>query len=335
MIEAHSSEDYLTNIVLLANLNLKTSIVDFTGFTNHELLALADFFKRESLIYLTRAVFYYKLFPEKLFNEKIHSEKLMSVKSRLSLLYEFIELFHSELSKIISQRHLGYLSDDLLHNDHLPKGIEITCTNEDRMSILSALRLWRFGSALEHNEEFNDRYLKNIFRAYKFWFNPNRLIDAVMVLNLRLNLINDNNSDNKTFYDGLLNLYSQQSTANCLDLYGYFANNDTCYLMRTLLALQQNISLSWFRSSEQSLLVVRKVYIALETAMNALREELNKRQIKTEAYNRDLPKEIIKPGRRNREAIKRVVAIYMTVEANQNDKIDKLFKQLESFTVDS
>lgn len=337
LLEARSSEEYLTNIVLLANLNLKTTILDFNGFSNKELLALTNFFKKERFIYITRAIYYYKLFPEKLFDEKIHSEKIMSVKSRLNLLYEFIEQFHKVLSKIILERHLSELPDDLLHNEDLPKGIEIDCTHEDRLSILSALRLWRLGLAYQCDtelDELNDRYLKNIFRAYKFWFNPNRLIDAVMILKLRINTfcqenaVNEFNEVNEIFYEGVLSQFKKQSTAECLDLYGYFANNDTCYLMRTLLALKEKITLPWFETDKNILMTIEEVYNALEIVMNALRDELNLRHIKTQSYKRKLPKDLIKPGRRNKDAITRLVSIYKKVDVRNHDKINELFKLL-------
>lgn len=327
-----NAREFLLSIVNLANLHDIRPILEFSYFGDNEIKALSKVCRNAEFIYLTQAIFFYKVYPEKLFNEKLSAEKLMSVKSRLNLLYEFIELFYKALVDIINERRLTKLPDELLHND-LPKGIKINCTQEQRGAIQEALKFGKVRYfAEEHNIEMT-YYANNILRAYKYWFNPCRLIDAVMILHYKLT--NHNFNMNTTFEQGVADFYKLQSTADCLDLYGYFANNDTCYLMRTMLALQCNIQCCWIELTESKLLAIKKVYESLEIVMHAVRSELLTRHIQTEPYRRDFPrKDIIRPGKRNRDAIIRVTELYDNKEFKENTKITKLFNLLENLIID-
>lgn len=128
----------------------------------------------------------------------------------------------------------------------------------------------------ENNEKVTLERLHDLGRAYKFWFNPNRLIDAVMVLQQRLVTESiSQEEDLETFHQEMLVLYRQLTTTECLDLYGYFANNDSRYLLYTLYSINNGYSLDWLpslNSSERN--AIARVYQALKCVMEALRVEL-------------------------------------------------------------
>lgn len=329
---SQSVNECLLSIVNLANLHYETPIMEFSYFSDNELLVLCEVFKNKDFIYLTQAIFYYKVYPKKLFTENLSAPKLMSVKLRFKLFYEFIELFYNSLTNILKERRLPKLPDLLLHNDALPKGIEVRCTEEERLAITEALKNFKpkclCNSSAEIYELQYKVYIENILRSYKYWFNPDRLIDAVMILHYKLSH-QGNSNDNKDFLHGVIKLYKSQNTADCLDLYGYFANKDTCYLMRTMLALKNNMHFSWIEINENKLKAISKVCDSLEIVMNALREVLLIRHIETEPYNWDISEDNISPGKRNRDAIIRVTEIYDNREFDENKKISDLFNVWE------
>ncbi len=304
----------------------------FHEWSSQQLQVALDYFSAPELVNLANAIFFYKLYPDKLFKELIHPEKLVSVRARVGLLHHYIELLENHLYSIALQQGLKPEVDYLFHGDELPQGIMIEVNEEFKVIIQSAVKKVKVKYTHESEEQVTLERLHDLGRAYKFWFNPNRLIDAVMVLQQRL-VKDDVAEENKlsVFRQKMVLLYEQFSTTECLDLYGYFANNDSRYLLYTLFTIDKGQLLDWLpalSSTEKN--AITRVFQALQCVMEALRDELKIRHASTEPYVYDLAKQQIHTGRRNRDAVFRIIAIYGSETLTMNNTVEELFNLIEN-----
>lgn len=288
------------------------------------------FFSNDQLVSLINAIFFYKLYPDKLFSELIHPEKLVSIRTRLGLIHHFIELIQQHLYYFAHPDELKSEIDYLFHGEDLPQGINIAVQDDCREIIQNAVKLVHVKSTPENEHKVTLERLHDLARAYKFWFNPNRLIDAVMVLQQRL--VKPSSVPNEmTFQQEMIVLYQQLTTNECLDLYGYFTNNDTRYLIYTLYSIIKGHPLEWLPSlNEVEKRTIEYVFDALKVVMESLRLELKNRQINTEPYIYDLEKNHVHPGKRNRDAVFRILVIYGGDIKLSHNNLDELFQFLES-----
>ncbi|TAL63100.1 MAG: hypothetical protein EPN84_05475 [Legionella sp.] len=283
---------------------------------------------------LINAIFFYKLYPDQLFKEFIHPEKLVSLRARLGILHRFIEMLQQQLHHCAKQYGLKPGIDYLFHGDELPQGIMIEVDELSREIIQAAVKKVQIQFTSEDELQVTLERLHDLAYAYKFWFNPNRLIDAVMVLQQRLvkaSLREPNALE--IFQQEMVALYSHLTTTECLNLYGYFANNDSRYLLYTLYGIIQGSVLDWLPPlTEREKKTIHSVFQALQCVMEALRDCLKARHVNTEPYIYDLGKEVIKTGRRNQEAVFRIIAIYGDDGVTTSDHIEKLFSFVEEAT---
>ncbi|CEG58753.1 hypothetical protein [Legionella fallonii] len=303
----------------------------FHEWTSSQLQSALDFFASPKLVDLVNALFIYKLYPDKLFKELIHPEKLVSVRTRIGLLHHQIEILEQSLYNAALQQGLKPEVDYLFHGDELPQGIMIDVDEEFRELIQLAIKSVKVKYTHESEEQVTLERLYDLGLAYKFWFNPNRLIDAAMVLQQRL-VKDDIAGENKlsVFSQKMVLLYGQLTTTECLDLYGYFANNDSRYLLYTLIAINKGQPLEWLPPlslSEKN--AIAQVLQALQCVMEALRNELKIRHVATEPYGYDLEKQHIHTGRRNRDAVFRIIAIYGSETIITNNRVEELFNLIE------
>lgn len=303
----------------------------FKDWSYEQLQIALNFYSDPGLVNLVNAIFFYKLYPDKLFHELIHPEKLVSVRMRLGLVHEFIEFLQQQLYHIAQQHGLKSGVDFLFHGDDLPQGIMIEVNEEYREIIQLAVKNLKVKFTPENEEQATIERLHDLGRAYKFWFNPNRLIDAVMVLQQRLvKGVVSNDEDYSRFHQEMLILYRQLTTTECLDLYGYFANKDSRYLLYTLFTIVQGKPLEWLpalNKAEKN--AVERVFHALQCVMEALRVELKNRHVTTEPYVYDLEKLYLQARRRNRDAVFRLIAIYGCETVTISDSVEKLFGYIE------
>ncbi|WP_133128727.1 hypothetical protein [Legionella nagasakiensis] len=334
LLQASTPKDWLKAMVLFANqqsgININDCLLHLSQLNSEQLLHLANAFSHQEYIHIISAIFFYKLYPQKLFKYSPHPEKLVSAKTRLSLLYDFIEVLHQTLAQTMTQRGLPKIHDYLFHSEDLPQGIEIEISDECRDLILSAIKSWSSNIAIAESHHGMSQ-LHDIFRAYKFWFNPTRLIDAAMILEQKLDKHYSHLRSKDVFYQQMQLLYRQLTTTECLDLYGYFANKDSNYLMRTLLVVKRGEVLPWLPPLNSAELdAIKRVYDSLDCVMNALRDELAARHISTAPYKRETAEKKLTPGRRNRNAVIRIITLY-TKEASQlNSKLDVLFDAIKA-----
>ncbi|STX27836.1 Uncharacterised protein [Legionella beliardensis] len=331
MVQAATPEEWLLALVHFANEIGKDSTsyqIQLNYLNNNELQTLNKMLMYPDFIALNNSIFFFKMNPNYLYSETIHLEKLISVKTRLKLLYNFIELLQRFSSQLLRQRGLQAEHDYLFHGEEIPPGINIEVNSGYQPLIIKALKEWRLHYLHLPNESTRvSGYLGELFRAYKFWFNPVSLIDSVMNFYTQ---VMHHEGDDEPFLTQLSLLYQQLTTTECLDLYGYFSNKDTNYLMRTLLASYQGFNLlSTSTLSDLEARAVYKVYTTLNLVMNALREELKNRHVVTAAYDHRLEDKILKPGRRNLQALQRILDIYCERPLQENKALEQLFSLLE------
>lgn len=329
--EAPTPENWLKALVRFVNqqsgVNRHDCLLHLSKLNNQDLLALSQVFQVQDCIQIMNAIFFYRLNPQKLFDHTVHAEKLISVKTRLSLLYECIEMLHQSVTQVLTQRGLTALPDYLFHGDELPEGIEIQFNEANRAFIFSAIKASNLNVSVKESHDGMNQ-VQEIIRAYKFWFNPNRLVDAVM----RLNQKQDTSGQLEAgLFNHMRHLYQQLATTDCLDLYGYFTNKDTDYFMRTLAAAKSGNLLSWLPGlNETERQAIEQVYTALEVVMHALRSVLEARYISTEPYNHNKHSKKLTPGRRNRNAVFRVITLYAREKPHDNRTLEHLFQALET-----
>jgi len=290
-------------------------------------------FSNPNLVHCINAIFFYKLYPDKLFNELIHPEKLVSVQIRLGVLHHLIEVLQSQLVHFALPHGLKPKLDYLFHGDLLPQGIMIEVDEQVRILIQTTLMQLKVKFTPENEAQVAIERLHDLARAYKYWFNPNRLIDAVMVLQQRLVKIKTTEESNlKVFKEDMVHLYGQLSTTQCLDLYGYFSNKDTQYLLNTLLNIIDEKPFSWLLKPKiEEKKAVESVFNALQSVLEAIRIELKNRNINTDPYITIISKNCNNAGKRNREAVHRIIAIYGGGAITSNESVERLFRLMEGY----
>lgn len=288
-----------------------------TELTDDELNILYGMFAKPDYVALINSIFFYKQDPQSLYEQILHPEKMVSVQSRLNFLHEFIEYIYKSTVQTLGQRGQAVYKDYLLHGQDTPPGVSIENAADFRDSIVSAIKEWRLKGLISQDDLSENDGVACLFGAYKFWFNPEQLIDTVMMLRLA-------KQDNQ-------HIFSSLDTSQCLDLYGYFSNKSSGYLMRTLLAAYDGQIISGlpaFSSYEKK--AIRTVYHTLDSLMNALRDELQHRQIITEPYDRTIDAHL-KPGNRIIRAIHRIIYLYMEEQERNNLLLEGLFRELSRF----
>lgn len=303
----------------------------FQGWSVEQQQEVLDYFSNPEFAALVNAIFFYKIHPDKLFVDGIHPEKLVSVQVRLGVLHHYIELMQQQLYKVALQNDLLPGSDYFLHDEELPQGIIIEGNEEFRLVLQAAVKKLKANVNLIQEKHVAIDCLHDLMRAYKFWFNPNRLIDAVMVLQQNLlSKIVAQEERSVIFQEKMVVLYSQLTTTECLDLYGYFANDDTRNLLFTFFKLAQGGTFDWLPSlNKEEHVAVVEVFEALYCVMDALRIELKNRHLLAETYLCDLAKINVDVDPRNRDAVFRVMRIYKHAHVVPSNVIEQLFQSIE------
>lgn len=303
----------------------------FDSWTSEQIRLGLNYMHSHATIDLANALFFYKLFPERLFNRFMHPEKLVSVGLRLHVLHQIIERIQKQLMFRAQQLGDDPGVDYFFHGDDLPQGIMIDVSPEINRVIQSAIKHITVISSKESEHKINMNCLHDLRLSYKFWFNPDRFIDASMLLHQRLvgnTLVDELNLSR--FQREMRRLYGHWTSSECLDLYGYYANHDTRYLMYILSLIINGHSFPWLPDVKPAdRAAVKQVYEVLKCVMEALRDELRTRHVLTEPFVYDLDKKEVHAGRRNREAVKRLIAIYNASSHDVNETVEALFARLE------
>ncbi len=331
LFNPNTRDKWLLGLIDFWNQHEKTGIdlgIIFQHWSISQQQAVLAFFTNPNFIELVSAIFFYKIYPEKLFSTITPPEKLVSVRMRLGVLYYYIELMQQQLYSVALQSGLRPGIDHLLHGDDLPHGITLDINEGYKEVIQIAIKKLKINFSLQNKKHENLDLIYDLKKAYKFWFSPHRLIDTVMLL--RRNLIPEQ-ATSMEFKQEMLGLLAQLPTSDCLDLYGYFANNDSRYLLFTFFFIKEGGAFDWLptlNSLEQK--IIHDIFDALCSVMDSLRVELKNRRIITKPYAYKQVKQNVQIGHRNRDAVLRVLAIYGIQSIYMDDEeIEQLFRIVE------
>ncbi len=300
--------------------------INFQEWTIQQQQYALDFFASAECTHLINALFFYKLFPEQLEGNSLHPEKLISLHRKLELLHHYLSLLRQQLYRAAIQHGLKPEVDFLFHSNELPPGIKFEIHPSYQGLIQEAVKQLKTPCKSTASKLSGIYPIHDLFTAYKFWFNPSRLIDTVMVLRQTLA-----SEDKSVFYQEMVSLYHQLSTTECLDLYGYFSNKDTRYLFYTLSLILNASDLSeWLPPlKDREKETIQEGFHTLQIVMEALRTELKNRAIHTDSYQYELPKKVIEIRKRNRQAVLRLIEIYSAKAEHNNLNLEQLFMDMD------
>lgn len=164
-------------------------------------------------------------------------------------------------------------------------------------------------------------WFQAIQKAYQNTFDPNQLIDAVvMFLREKGNL--------RSLQFEIDNFYTQLTNDECIKWYAHFSSRDSAYLLFILIAITQNEPISWLPPLTQTeKQAVTCVLEPLEILFNGLNKELKKRHIEVKSCYFQLVNEE-EPNQMIREVVYKILTNSNSTVHNQN--IDYLFQALES-----
>lgn len=292
--------------------------VDFQSWTKQQLLYAQDFFASTPCVHLINALFFYKLMPEQLAHNA-HAEKLLSLHSKVERLHVSLIFLRQQLYDVLASNDLKPAVDFLCHNSELPAGVKFKVYPAYHGLILDAVNLLRTTTPIAENKLTMPTLIQEVFAAYKFSFNPSRLIDATMLLRQMCNECGEG-----AFKQKMLNVYQQLSTTQCLDLYGYFSNQDTHSLLHSFLADWPSI-----RTLENKALM-HDCYSSLQIMMDSLRVELENRALYTAPYHYELITERFEMAMDNQQAILRLLEVYSFDAEQSRGRLEQLFADIEN-----
>ena len=301
-------------------------VYSFQTWSNEEQKFALDFFASAECIHLINALFFYKLAPEQL-EENTHPEKMISVQQKL-------EALHSGLLGLRKQLFKDLLQDiepgvDFLCNSKelLPPGIKFEIAPPYISLIHEALKLFKGNIKFSANKIKTTSAISNFTKAYNYSFNPALVIDTVMLLRQIYAL-----DDDSLFEQEIRALLHQSSTQECLNLYGHFANKDTCYFLHTfVLVLSESHLVNWLpvlNTGQREL--IQKCYSSLQLIMENLRDQLKNRSIHTAPYQYPSSTKKIVIRKRNQLAILRMLEVYSNEEPKiKRSNLEYLFLGIE------
>jgi len=217
--------------------------------------------------------------------------------------------------------------DFLCHGNQLPKGITLRSKEAYRQLIIEGLK--KLNRKVTITEQApTAEIIDTIFRAYQFWFNPRRLLDAVFMLCKQINLSFEQPNESALF-NHMVNSFKTLETEACIYLYGYFGNNDTKYLLRILhyIKLGGNLAKLPVITDKQRQLI-DFLYHALTQVIDALSEALNHKQIPCDPISVSQSSKPPSPSKRNLQAILHVIATYTDTKFSPSS-LESLFAELE------
>lgn len=255
--------------------------------------------------------------------ESFNKSDELNLRRKLNLLYLFIKQMHKTIIQSLQQHGFNPLYDSLFSVCGVSKE---PVSVQTELLLIQLVDRWNITSFTFADDNMQRQQLAGLLKAYKYWFNPNMLIDATMHLYQRYAL----GQEEPNFSQQLIYLYQHLLTSECQDLYGYFSNNDTRYMMRTLYAAGKGITIRGLPDlNNKQRTTVMVVHDALKTIMLTLLEELKNRHFYWASYSEYPNNTILRPGGRILQAIMRITSLYnLESEQHENRTLEQLFAQL-------
>ena len=301
-------------------------VYSFQKWSCEEQKFALDFFASAECIHLINALFFYKLAPEQL-EENIHPEKMISVQQKLETLHSGLLELRKQLFKDLTQDIEPGVDFLCTSKELLPPGIKFEIASPYISLIHEALKLFKGNIQFSVSKINNISAISNFTKAYSFGFNPGLVVDTVMLLRQSYTI-----DDDSLFEQEIRALLQQSSTMECLNLYGYFANKDTCYFLHTfVLVLSESHVVNWLpvlNTGQREL--IKKCYSSLKLIMENLRGQLNSRAIHPDPYQYLPSTKKIIIRQRNQLAILRMLEVYSNEKPKiKRSDLEHLFLSLE------
>lgn len=304
---------------------------DTSNESKEQIQAALNYIENLNFAAFVNSISFYKKNPWKLFTAITPPEKLISVQMRLCLLHDSIQYLQSHLYDLAKKNCLCRGVDYFIGDDELPQGIQFKENEHFRTILIAAIKKLKVNSYSSPKTSEID-YLYRLFAAYKFSFKPCSFIDAAMVL--QQNLLPGNSNWNpfslRSLQEKILTLFAQLPTKDCLNLYGFFSNEDTHRLINIFFTLAQGRTVNGFPTmNTEEKDAIKYVFHILSCIMESLRIDLEQRHLLGEPYRYHVLSPDIEIGVDYREAVNRAMTLYQFTPQPDNKNLDLIFQSLE------
>lgn len=299
--------------------------------SNEALKDLARSFNCKERAAIVNSVFYFKLYPAELLNPGYSAPQLLMTKKLLEDLHDNAKRLFRAVKHSAAERCQLRIFDYIFQGLELPEGMRFVARADHAHSIKKVLSDYPIKVPAD-TAVIVQNPMHALLRAYKFWFNPNRLIDAMMGMwNSSTAPANERKTPLRLFSCSLQRYYQALSTSECIDLFGYFSNKSSQYFYRCLQAAIDNSAPEALPPcSAQDKKIIRLIATLFLTLVQQLQKELQARNISTDALViNSARKPRFLPGKRNRRAIEHIIARYSTIEHRPNQTLEALFNTIE------
>lgn len=256
--------------------------------------------------------------------------------TRLISLHHFIEDLFLSFNIVMKLKGKQEYQDKLLHGSNLPDDIKLPLDEDNKSAIIDCIKELMLQAQAPTREDECVQIVDEMRQSFKYRFDPNRFIDALMSLGKVLQRMehfgNGSNSvENVQRYFSAY--YSKLSSQKLLIFFRHFQGHDLNYLMSSLQALSDGHHFEWMilPEGEASLTFFKDIYLQIDTLMQLLRNELALRMIETSQYRYQSPREHLSVRKRNQACLHRLVNIYLPLHSDEvcNEKLEALFDQLK------
>ena len=299
--------------------------------SNAELKELARTFNCKKRAAVINSIFYFKLHPEELLKQGYSADQLLHTKKQLEDLHDNVKRLFCALKHSCWERCQLRIPEYIFQGSELPEGMHFVGRSDHARSL--ARLLHQYPLELPQNAEIIlQNPIHNILRAFKFWFNPSRLVDAIIgIWNTNEVQSMENGKKLQKFSSIMQHYYQGISTSECINIFGYLSNKSSQYFIRSLHAAANNsapgILPTCSSQDKKTIQLVASLFMAL---LRLIQEELHARNITTKTV--DLTKKnkyTFQPGKRNVQAITHILLHYSTIEHPCNKTLESLFDTIE------
>lgn len=298
----------------------------FSATSEVHLISLYQQFTKSEFIELCHAIYIYQTRIGDLI-ECTNFENVIKSQQILAKLYQFIETLYQLIVQRLHSYGFGAGQDYLIHGNLLPLEVNV------QVNLPTTRMLREFLQAVDLSMERIDLpilFIEDILLCYKYWFKPKRLIDLCVSLYYHLTGQRFLNKEIADFSNALSIVFGQISTTLGLELYGYFSNKDTKYLLRTLYAASVGnniLGFSAISSAEKELFA--RIYSLLQAFITGLIAELSNRHLVISPIDFDKKKAVV-PGKRNLMVLQHILNLYKHEQGYRNEKLEGAFQLMEN-----
>lgn len=214
--------------------------------------------------------------------------------------------------------------DRLLHGDSLVAGAKINFDLKIEKTVRSVVEkayLLKVGLNIEKEEE--DYHYSELKRAFKFWFNPNRFLDAYMSIEQKFFGAFRQSHQVEPILAYWQAIYASKRTHNLLKLYRCFCGKEVNNLLYLISELSSGKSFSWLANvADEPSVFFMRINRLIKHSMKTLSNELRSRDIFTEEYPYLCADFNVDVSIDTKNSLQRMINIYKPLLEHQPEQID-------------